>query len=648
LGELDMSRKLKSSQHFTGYTSRGSVLPRESVNGVIQLRSGAPVRPDRVTSAAGPGRLSLREQAEIWSRARVRHLISGETLVLQNTSADAFFLVVSGRFEIRAEGQPVPLAEIGTGEPIGEIAFFSGGLRTATAIAVRDSVVLEIDRASFEEVARCVPGIYNQLLATLAQRLADTTARVISSTRVATARTVAVVPAGHDGVPPEFFHRFRAAFAGLGKCLFLTCADIEARFPNLKLDDATVVNWLNSIESEYDLVLYLTDVKPTDWTRKAIRQADQLLLLAYGPAGGGLNAAEEIGLAVHPPNHRRLVRIHHRRVPFTTGTAEWLRERDVVMHHHVSLEDDRDFKSLYRFFTGRAVGFVAGGGGGFGPAHAGIFKAFQERGVSFDILGGASAGAAVLAGFALLLTPAEIDLGLEDIFVTSRGFKHRTFPRYSLLDHVAFDKALQRHFRGVQIEDAWLPYFAVAADVDRAGQGLYLMRRGPLWKAVRASCSIPAVLPPMFTDDGRMLVDGGIVDNIPLAPMKTLKSGPNLVVHFGMPPARPHKVKYESIPGRWQLLGRLLNPLAREKLPDVPGPVSVLRRCLCLHQNPDLLPIGPLDLVLAPPPFPGSNFLDFDRHSEVFEAGYQWGGVQLDQLMAEHNPALEPILATRN
>ena len=644
-----MNLEAKLNQHFTQHTSNGSMAPGESVGPMIQLRSDdAPLVPEGVTNGGCTGRLSLREQAEIWSCARVRHLIRGETLVVQNTPADTFFLVVSGRFEIRTEGQPVPVAEIGTGEPIGEIAFFSGGLRTATAIAVRDSVVLEIDRASFEEVARRLPRIYNQLLASLAQRLADTTVRVTGSTRIAMPRTVAVIPAGQHGVPPEFFHRLRATFAELGKCLFLTCVDVEARFPNLKLDHPTIVNWLNSIESEYDLVLYLTDERPTDWARKAIRQADQLLLLGYGPATGGLNTAEEIGLAVHPANHRRFVRIHRRRVPFTTGTAEWLRERDVAMHHHVSLEDDRDFKRLYRFITGRAVGFVASGGGGFGPAHAGIFKAFQERGVNFDILGGASVGAAVLGGFALSLSPAEIDSAWEDIFVTSRGFKRRTLPRYSLLDHVAFDKALRRQLHDAQIEDLWLPFFAVATDVDRAGEGLYLMRRGPLWKAVRASCSIPAVLPPMFTDDGRMLVDGGIVDNIPLASMKALKSGPNLVVHFGMPPVRRHSVRYESIPGRWQLLGRLLNPLAREKLPDVPGPISVLRRCLCLHQNPDQLPIGPLDLVLAPPPFPGSSFLDFDRHSEVFEAGYQWGAAQLEQLAAEHSPALEPMLATRN
>jgi NTE family protein len=360
-----------------------------------------------------------------------------------------------------------------------------------------------------------------------------------------------------------------------------------------------------------------------------------------------LNRVEDVALAVHPASRRRLVRIHDRRVSYTTGTAEWLRQRDVTMSHHVSLEDDQDFTRLYRFLTGRAVGFVAGGGGGFGPAHVGIFRAFQERGAKFDILGGASVGAAVLAGFALLLTPAELDLALKDIFVSSRGFKRRTFPRYALLDHVEFDKALQRQCRGAQIEDVWLPYFAVATDVDRAGQSLYVMRRGALWKAVRASGSIPAVLPPMFTDDGRMLVDGGVVDNIPLAPMKAIKSGPNLVVHFGVNPVEPYNVKYESIPGRRQLMTRMLNPFARGTLPRVPGPISVLRRCFGIHQNPDLLPIEALDLVLAPPPFPGSSFIDFDRHTEVYEAAYRWCNLQLDQLAAQGHPALEAIFANK-
>ena len=192
----------------------------------------------------------------------------------------------------------------------------------------------------------------------------------------------------------------------------------------------------------------------------------------------------------------------------------------------MSLEDDLDLKSLHRFLTGRAVGYVGAGGGGFGPAHIGIYKAFAERGTNFDLLGGASVGAAILGGFAMMLTPEEVDIGTHDVFVTSRGFKRFTFPRYALLDHLPFDRRCAGNTADICVEDAWRPFFAVATVLDGSGQGPYLIRRGPMWKAVRASGSLPAVLPPVFTDDGRMLVDGGVVDNVPLRSMKALKTGP--------------------------------------------------------------------------------------------------------------------------
>ena len=72
-------------------------------------------------------------------------------------------------------GQESAINEIGVGEPIGEIGFFAGIARTATIVAARDSVVIELDRASFDDVARQVPSIYPTLLRTLARRLADAT-----------------------------------------------------------------------------------------------------------------------------------------------------------------------------------------------------------------------------------------------------------------------------------------------------------------------------------------------------------------------------------------------------------------------------------------------------------------------------------------
>ena len=428
----------------------------------------------------------------------------------------------------------------------------------------------------------------------------------------------------------------------------LTYGYLKRYFPGVPLDDPTVSNWLNSIEHEYELIAYIADDALTDWTRKSIRQADQVLIVVSG-AAPGLNPVEAFAFATHPPSRRRLLRLHERRSGWVEDTAAWLNERDVGMHHHISIEDDHDFKSLHRFLTGRAVGYVAAGGGGFGPAHIGVFKAFAERGVTFDMLGGASVGAAMLAGFSVLMSPEEVDLRTHDVFVTSRAFKRLSFPRYALLDHVPFDEALRRQFRGVCVEDAWRPYFAVATVLDGSGQGPYLLRRGPLWKAVRASGSLPAVLPPVFTDDGRMLVDGAVIENIPLRSMKALKAGPNLVVHFGERAMQQRfAVDYMSIPGRWGLVRKMLTSAGRRKLPDVPSPVNVLQRCLVMHQAPELLPVGPLDLVLTVPALPGANLMDFDRHTEVFAAAYQWCHQQIDELTNKGSPALAAILATKN
>jgi predicted acylesterase/phospholipase RssA len=81
------------------------------------------------------------------------------------------------------------------------------------------------------------------------------------------------------------------------------------------------------------------------------------------------------------------------------------------------MQDQDDFHSLRRFLTGQAIGLVAGGGGAFGLCHIGIFKAFQEAGVAFDIFGGSSAGSIMAAGFACLTETEVFKSAMHDIFV---------------------------------------------------------------------------------------------------------------------------------------------------------------------------------------------------------------------------------------
>jgi len=270
------------------------------------------------------------------------------------------------------------------------------------------------------------------------------------------------------------------------------------------------------------------------------------------------------------------------------------------------------------------------GGGAFGPAHVGVYKALRERGFVFDIFGGSSVGSGMAAGFALLMEPEAIEAAVHDIFVKSRAFKRFILPKCSLLDHTALNWALQRLYGSTPIEGVWKPFFAVTTDLSESA--LRVIRTGPLWRPVRASSSIPGVLPPVFDEDGRMLVDGAIADNVPLGVMKSLKAGPNVVVDISLPERCLFDVDYQSIPGRWGLLNRLLNPFSWRTLPRCPTPAGIIQRSIFTNIRKEPRLAGPHDLFLHPPPFPGSSYMNWDRHADVFDAAYRWGLEVLDSL----------------
>ena len=142
-----------------------------------------------------------------------------------------------------------------------------------------------------------------------------------------------------------------------------------------------------------------------------------------------------------------------------------------------------------------------------------------------------------------------------------------------------------------------------------------------------------------------MLVDGCLIDNVPLAPMHELKRGPNLVVHFGEPAAEMFDVAYDALPGRLELFAAMLMPFRRKLLPAAPSAVNVLWRSLVAHQRYDALPTTPLDLVMRPPRPLGVEVTDFDRHTEIFDASYLWARQAIVAQLAEGNSAIAAILA---
>jgi NTE family protein len=333
--------------------------------------------------------------------------------------------------------------------------------------------------------------------------------------------------------------------------------------------------------------------------------------------------------------------MHDARRDSVTGTAAWLADRDPFMHHHVALQDAADVERLFRFLAGRAVGFVAGGGAAFGSAHLGAYKAFAELGVDFDIFGGTSVGAAITAALAAGLTAERVDAATHNIFVKQRSFQRYSLPYYGLLNHKVFDQALRAEFGPTAIEDLWKPFFAVSTNLSR--NEIMLHRRGPVWEAVRASASIPALLPPFFTRTGEMLVDGAIIDNVPLAPMRMLKSGPNVVVALRPLAPTTYAVDYDAIPGLRETLIAALNPFRRRKRPPVPSILQVIMLSMVANRR-QALALSDTDLLVQPAVPDGVQPTRWERHTEVFMHAYHAAAATLRQQIAEDDPRLAAIL----
>ncbi|MBP1860205.1 patatin-like phospholipase family protein [Rhizobium herbae] len=587
-------------------------------------------------------RASLEALEALAAESDRRVLRRGEVLVREADPSDRFFIVLSGRFVVHKGESAGPVAEIGQGELVGEVGFFAGLPRTATVIAARDSIVLEIRKDHFDTAAEALPCLRQAVTVFLARRFAMQSASSSRFKDNGKIRTVAIVPAGGSRISPIFIAHLEKAFDAATRVQLVTRADICARFAGLPVDHRRVLNWLNEMEAETEIIVYVAEEEPNEWTRVCIRQADVVLLTGDASCSPRRNASEELALSTHPASNARLVLIHESRSATVSGTSAWLDERPHVgHHHHVALEDGADIERLVRFISGKARGYVAAGGGSLGSAHLGVYKAFVEAGACFDYLGGTSSGAAMMAGFASGLDADGIDRGTHDIFIKSRAFRRLTVPHFALLDHKVFDRALRLQYGEVLIEDLWLPFFALSSNL--SSRQPHVHRRGKLWQAVRASGSIPGVLPPFFTADGDMLVDGAIMNNLPLDQMKELKTGPNVVVSLGSNAPQKYHIDYDRIPGATELAVAWLNPFGHAGLPKVPSMLQVIAASMLAHRSQDIA-LGDEDVSVCPQLANPIGFMDWSRHSELVSDAYDWTRRWIEERLREDNPGVRAVL----
>jgi predicted acylesterase/phospholipase RssA/CRP-like cAMP-binding protein len=569
--------------------------------------------------AADPAVLAEFEENAEWIA-----LAGGEILFRRGDPGDAAYVVISGRLRILDGARAVN--EVGAGETLGEMALLSGEPRSATVLAVRDSLLAKLPTDAFNRLVHRHPSVLRRIAGLLVDRLRRSMA---SPARVrSSVRTLAIVPADGHTRTEEFARRLVEALARHGATLHLDArrADRELGHEGVAGcsdgDAASVrlLEWLNEQELRHRFVVYEATASVPRWTERAVRQADHVLFVA--DAGSGARASDiDPRLADRPPGSHApraslvLVRAKHDAPP--AGTAAYLDRCKVEAHYHVAMDEAADFARVARCLAGGAIGLVLGGGGARGFAHLGVLRALAEAGVPVDWVGGTSIGAIIAALVAQRVPPEEALARCRQHF---RSLRDPTLPLVALLAGRRIRTRLEDAFGEVAIEDLPLPFLCISTNLSRAAQAVH--ERGPVARAIRASISLPGILPPMRLD-ADLHVDGGLVNNLPIDVMVAKPEiGAVIAVDVGAEREMAAPAGFEPELSGWRALWERFVPQPQRARP--PTIMSVITRSsfvASLHWARERHTAEQASLYLRVP-VADLRLLAFERIDDIAARGY--------------------------
>jgi NTE family protein len=171
------------------------------------------------------------------------------------------------------------------------------------------------------------------------------------------------------------------------------------------------------------------------------------------------------------------------------------------------------------------IGLAFSGGAARGIAHIGVLRALMEHEIPIDCVAGTSAGSIVGGAIAS-------GMSLSDIEAIGRSLRWRdlgrmTMSRLGVQSNERLEQYVRERMPVTRFEDLPIPFAAVATDL-QSGQAVVMRDHGDVPFAIRASCAIPGWYVPVVDEEGRQLVDGGLVANIPSAMARGL--GAELVI----------------------------------------------------------------------------------------------------------------------
>jgi predicted acylesterase/phospholipase RssA/CRP-like cAMP-binding protein len=573
-------------------------------------------------------------------QVETRRIPGGAWLMRQGDPGESLYFLAHGRLQAWAAEGDNPRArflnEIVPGDSVGELSLLTGAPRAVGIQAIRDSLLIRVDREAFENLAQAYPALALRLAANVAGLL-QSSARPRPSTR--NLKTITILPLDATVRSDEFCREFLRQLGQHGRTLELAPDRLGALgAPVPAIADghpvpATLSHWLDEVEDEFRFVVYQCSSANPTWARFALRQSDMVLFVGEAqtdpaPRPWETRLEDSAGAVIA---RRMLILLQPGQGQPIRDTAAWLAQRRIDFHVHVRADVERDIGRVVRIVSGRALGLVLAGGAARGFAHLGVYRALQELNLTVDWIGGTSLGAIMAAALA---SPYRLDESIRivrEAFVKGKPFSDFTLPLVSLISGRRMDRLLRAHL-DLMIEDLPTPFYCVSCHLDTGTMNVH--ERGYLPDALRASAAIPGIIPPAVVD-GRLAVDGAVINNLPVDIMQRKPVG--TIVAVDLSAHQVVTVDYAKVPTAWAILRSRYLPFARKY--RAPGLATVLLKATELGTLERVRKLGAeADLLLRPPvrQFGMTEVKSFDR---IVQAGYQHARQELEAWLERRRQA---------
>jgi predicted acylesterase/phospholipase RssA/CRP-like cAMP-binding protein len=594
-----------------------------------------------LTQLFGP--LETQVMQSIQRNVTWRHLSAGEVLVHKGETGDSMFIVINGRLYIVNDaktGSDQIIGDVVRGETVGEFALLTGEPRSATVFAVRDSDLVCLTQANLNELMDVYPKIVLQMTRSIIRRTQAQLAHRLGAS--APNIVLALIPASPGLPSPKFIENLVAELSIFGKTVYLDSQRFDEQFglagaaqqPDGHPTSTVINSWLTEVEQSNSCLILGADRTFTEWTRRCLRQADRVVLVAAAADVTDPDLFSSLmDLTMKAPllqNAPDLILIQPEGATRPAYASRWLSRLRLRTLHHVRMGEKRDFSRLARRLTGRAVGLVLSGGGARGFAHVGVIQALEEAGYEIDLIGGTSMGALIGAAYAMDWDTAHMREMARALSSPGKLLDY-TLPFTSLVASYKVNKILKDLFGEVQIEDLWRKYFCISTNLSRAEPVIHQM--GSLWEAVRASIAIPGIFVPLLRT-GEVLVDGGVMNNFPVDVMRQYCEGGYVIgVNTTLKKEIAHNFQFNPALSGWDVLWSKINPLAPKiHAPSILSSMMRATEASSVYHN-SLNPSLP-DLLIMPP-VETYGTLDFSEYENIIQEGYRSALPEISRLKNE-------------